>query len=225
MNLIAIINQTTLATPDEVAAYADAQQIQISRDVEPHYRDAKVLLVGPNDKVPRDAWPMLLIDTDADVPDAIAWHEVDGLHPTAIVPLKLSLDAGDPWTLAASHEALEMLVDPYCVRYTMARYKGRRAAVIEEICDPVENDSYQINDVVVSNFVLPRWFSVGKHQPGDPFDFLGKLLGPFPLMSLGGYFQYSYDLVHWNDVFGKEAKSYRKDKWKYSRRAKRERLR
>jgi hypothetical protein len=72
---------------------------------------------------------------------------------------------GPNWTVAASHELLEMLIDP----------QGETIAsdYLEEICDPVQFVWYRIGDVYVSDFVTPAWFSAA----GGPWDLAGRLAG------------------------------------------------
>lgn len=221
MPVIAVINKTTLASHDDVAAYVTAQQMQINRDAAYWYGPCQIVLCGPTDPLPVGAWPLLLCDTDNDVPDALGWHDVEGLHPAGYVPLSLSIDNGDSWTATASHEVLEMIGDPYTVRVAWITYKGRHGITPVEVCDPVESDEYQIAGVQVSNFVLPTWFASGRHSPGTRFDFLNKLAGPFPAMTAGGYFSVLTDWKHWQQVFGKGVKDHMKNAGKWSRRARR----
>ena len=46
-----------------------------------------------------------------------------------------------------------------------------------EVCDPVENWSYPLDGVQVSDFVLPDYFNSG----AGPWDEMGALTGPFAL--------------------------------------------
>jgi len=58
-----------------------------------------------------------------------------------------------------SHEVIEMLIDPY--------FYTEPDGVPLEACDPVELRGYQIDGVVVSDFVTPAWFTVGARGPYD----------------------------------------------------------
>lgn len=62
-------------------------------------------------------------------------HRPDVLLPCALV------SKDEDWTVDASHELLEMLVDP--------------STEGEEICDPVETITYQVDGVWVSEFITP----------------------------------------------------------------------
>jgi hypothetical protein len=52
--------------------------------------------------------------------------------------------------------------------------------------DPVEEDTFLVDGVQMSNFVHPSWFEPFKHPPGTKFDHLGLLKAPFT-MTKGGY--------------------------------------
>ncbi len=74
----------------------------------------------------------------------------------------------EAWTIAASHEVLEMLVDPYGNRLQSSvamEIKGKKIVdgtgqygYLVESCDPCEDDKYgyTINGVVVSDFITPH---------------------------------------------------------------------
>ena len=55
-----------------------------------------------------------------------------------------------------------------------------------EMCDPVEEDTFLVDGIQMSNFVYPAWFEPFKHPPGTKFDHLGLLKKPFTLTK-GGY--------------------------------------
>lgn len=107
---------------------------------------------------------------------SLAW--VDGFHnvsPQELPQAVVLLHPADrlPWSEIASHELLEMLVNPY--------YERRRAddGGPLEICDAVDAEAYFVrlrggHRVMLADFVLPAWFrpdSVG------PWDKLGLLKG------------------------------------------------
>lgn len=89
-------------------------------------------------------------------------------------------------SIVVSHEACEMMMNPEINSWRQLR-DGRMT--VEELCDAVQGDYYNINvggkQVSVSNFLLPSWFD---YAPGSAskFDYMGKLGGPFSL-SRGGY--------------------------------------
>lgn len=83
------------------------------------------------------------------------------------------------WTVALSHEAIELLVDPNVntlVRGPHPRAK-RQVFYYREVCDPVQSDVYMVNGIRVCNFVLPAYFAPGKKSRHT--NFLGVPLRPF----------------------------------------------
>jgi hypothetical protein len=52
--------------------------------------------------------------------------------------------------------------------------------------DPVEEDTFPVDGILMSNFVHPSWFEPFKHPSGTKFDHLGLLTKPFS-MTKGGY--------------------------------------
>ena len=93
------------------------------------------------------------------------------------------------WTLSASHEACEYVMNLRLDRYAIGP-EGWRWPM--EVCDMVEDGGYPImvnrfevpRSVMVSNFVLPSFWKLdGKW----PYDYLGVLTEPFSVEARGGY--------------------------------------
>ena len=88
-----------------------------------------------------------------------------------------------PWTVTASHEILEMLVNPYVTTatYLNAQQTGvgftPRLFAMFEVVDPCQYDWYDIAGVTVGDFVHPAWFFGTDAHPG-PFDHLGRIAAP-----------------------------------------------
>jgi hypothetical protein len=82
-----------------------------------------------------------------------------------------------------SHKVCEWFAD----RFLNLWADGPKGEYSVEICDPVENDSYDIDGVSVSNFVTPRYFDP-LAPAGSQFDYLKKLTKPFTITT-GGYIQ------------------------------------
>jgi hypothetical protein len=80
----------------------------------------------------------------------------------------------EEWTVSLSHEALEMIADPECNLVARGPHPSKRGQYVfhyYEMCDAVQNDTYAIDGVDVSNFVLPLYFT-GQDEPGGRNDFL-----------------------------------------------------
>lgn len=139
---------------------------------------------------PAGVSPLVLFD-DADQADALGYHDIDphGL-PYGRVFVHTILDAGGSLyqgptsvSVTLSHELLEMVGDPGANRWADNVVDGYGYAI--ELCDAVEGDSYEIDGVHVSNFVLPSYFDAMTPRTAR-FDFLARLPGPFT-MTRGGY--------------------------------------
>ncbi len=95
-------------------------------------------------------------------------------------------DLGD-WTVTLSHELLELIVDP-TVNGFVPGPDPRAASAGEswlwhayEVCDAVESTVYEIDDIMVSNFVTPAYFAQGQ-AAGARNDFLGIGVAPFGVL-------------------------------------------
>lgn len=126
---------------------------------------------------------MDIVDT-IDVPGATGYHTNDA---GIIYGRVLARDVHDT-SITVSHEALEMLIDPSAAEW---RAMPDGFAVAKEVCDPVQGDAYPVNvalgeimrSVLLSNYVLPRWFTPG--ATGE-VDRMGRIREAFE-MSAGGY--------------------------------------
>jgi hypothetical protein len=157
---------------------------------------------------------LLTIVDNPDQAGVLGWH-TEGAHGViyGYVFAAPVLDnggqvlTGATYTVAAtlSHEVLETIADPHVNLWTTG---PSDTLISQEVCDPVENGSYEIDGVSVSNFVTPNWFD-GQAAPGAPMDYLGKVSQPFQ-MDKGGYF------VHVkagkpSQVFGEDVPGWRRD--------------
>ena len=103
----------------------------------------------------------------------------------------------DGWTIAASHEVLEMLVDPYGNRLHSSRsieIVGNRIKdgpgqfeYLVEACDPCEADTYgySINGIAVSDFITPHFYDPVT-AAGTRYSFTGAIKSPREILP-GGY--------------------------------------
>jgi len=187
---IVLLNGSTLVNHDDAERIAEACGEQLL-DACDRYSRARVALsfaAGP-DQLPAGV-PIALIADDAEEPGALAWHTEDE-HGAIILRIgaKTCLDAGGgilaggpSVSSAVSHELLETLIDPF-VNEWVDMGDGKRA-VAKEVCDPVQDGTYTIAGVDVSNYVLPAWWN--PRAEGEKFDRLGVLSAPFTRTE-GGY--------------------------------------
>ncbi len=209
---ISIINHTDGEISDtELQQVLRAINRQIAEDFEPAWgMGARMRLDGRTVNAPDSMTSadvrgdaVIYLWNHATVKDALGYHDKSnrGL-PDGYVFTTLCKQLGESWTVTLSHEVLELIADPESNLLVMGRHPTERRNVFYwyEMCDPVQTQTYMIDGVEVSNFVLPLYF-VGARQKnltGARTDFLatreaGGTLKPFGV-SPGGYVGY-YDPV------------------------------
>ena len=140
---------------------------------------------------------------DADQANALAYHDLtsDGL-PVAKVFVRTTLANNDLVSVSASHELVEMLVDPAINMMTTG--PDRQLIYAYESADPVEALNFNVNDIPMSNFVFPSYFETFHAPNSVPFDQMNAVNQPFQILS-GGY-QIVFQNGQWNQIFGSPQK-------------------
>ena len=185
--VICVMNPSTVMSDEEVAALIPAMQKQVDRDFNPAWNiDADLEFVSGDEAPIPGSWWLSVLD-DSDQAGALGYHDVtdEGL-PLGKVFAKTDKELGLQVSVTFSHELLEILADPEINRCVfLQRQDGSGMIVAYESCDAVEADAlaYEIDGVLVSDFVTPRWFMPG--FPG-PYDFKEHTTGPVQLLQ-GGY--------------------------------------
>lgn len=200
---IACINHATVDLGVDFDALIAAMQSFVDEHVAPVW-GTRAKLIKTKGLVP-GKWAMVFLD-HADHAHALAYHDLtpDGL-PLARVFVKTTLKNNDLVSVSASHELVEMLVDPSINLVTMR--SGSRLVYGYESADPVEELTFLVNGIPMTNFVYPTYFEAF-HKPGSVwFDHLGKINKPFEIHP-GGY-QGVYKKGKWTQVFGSPEKKKR----------------
>ena len=195
---ISVINSSTLIQDSEIKVAMEALQSQVTNDFAPVWGvDAQLTLVPQGENPKPNTWWLVILDT-SDQAGALGYHDLtqEGL-PLGKVFAQSDLDAGTSWTVTASHELLEMLVDPD-INLTVFVQPSATAGTLYayEVCDACEADGYgyTIGKTLVSDFVYPAWFESFRTPHSTKFDRQGKITQPFQLLSGGyiGVFDVSY---------------------------------
>lgn len=156
--VIAITNASTCLTDAQVEAVIPALQKQASTDFKAYWQeDCTLAFLTKNEPLTRGWWQVVVVDTP-DQAGALGYHQLSSAGmPLGKVFAKFDLRNGFSWTVTLSHELLEMLADPW-INWCAIGNDSRVYAL--EVCDPVESDGlgYEIDGVLVSNFVTPAWF-------------------------------------------------------------------
>ena len=181
--VIAITNASTCVTDAQVEAVLPPLQKQVTNDFRAYWDiDCTLTFPGRDQPLPRGWWQIVVLD-DPDQAGALGYHELSSQNtPLGKVFAKLDLQNRSSWTVTLSHELLEMLADPW-INWCVVGSDDKIYAL--EVADAVEADQlgYQIDGVLVSDFVTPAWFGPAE---ADRVDFRQHLSRELELAS-GGY--------------------------------------
>lgn len=201
---IAVINESTAITDGDVQKMLPAFQQQWNRDLQPIWgvEEATFTFVPKRHKPANGSWWVVFLD-NSDQADALAYHDLtnEGL-PISKVFVKTILSDHASVSVGATHEICEMAVDPWL---NSAYQDPQGVFWAGEVCDPVEDDQYgyQIDGILVTDFVTPNWFA---HQHARKvFDFKRHNTKAFEVLT-GGYAQKFDPQSGWQQVTGSQAK-------------------
>jgi hypothetical protein len=200
---IACFNRATVPLGVNLDKLIAAMQTYVDKYVAPVWGTPAKLIKTTGFK--KGAWAIVFLD-DADQPGALAYHDLtpDGL-PESKVFVKTTLADHQLVSVSASHELVEMLVDP--ATNMMTTGPSPRLMYAYESADPVEELSFAVDGIQMSDFVYPAYFETF-HKPGSVrFDYLKKVKKPFQILS-GGY-QIIFKNGKWSQVYGSQAKKKR----------------
>jgi hypothetical protein len=149
----------------------------------------------------KGTWAILFVD-DADVANALGYHDLtpDGL-PLSKVFVRTTTQAGEVVSVTTCHELCEMLVDP---ALNLCSTGPRNRLYAYETCDAVEEETFKINGVEMSDFVYPSWFEDFHKPSSTQFDYLKKVTKPFQILH-GGYMPV-FKNGEWTEIFGASPK-------------------
>ena len=156
--MIAITNASTCLTDAQVEAVLPALQKQVTSDFRAYWDVHCTLIFCKHEEaLPTGWWQIVLLD-DPDQAGVLGYHELSSQNtPLGKVFAKLDFQNGSSWTVTFSHELLEMLADPW-INWCVLGNDNKIYAL--EVADAVEADKlgYEIDGVLVSDFVTPAWF-------------------------------------------------------------------
>jgi hypothetical protein len=174
-------------------AAAAALNIQVNRDLSQFWNvKASVHYLPSASKIPAGVWPVFLVKS---LPPGEGGFHMDK-HNQPYAKVIASADS-DEWTVDASHETIEMLVDPYGNRLqnsTSIEIKNGKIqdgtgefAYLVEACDPCEADkyTYAIQGVTVSDFLTPHFYDP-LVTSGTRYSYTGAIKAPRQILP-GGY--------------------------------------
>ena len=195
--IISIVNHTNGLIEDaDLHVAIRAINRQVAEDFEPYWSfGARLRLEGKAGAAPKkteladmrgDA--VIYLWDKVDVADALGYHDRNNRGiPYGFVFPTLSEKLHEPWSVTLSHEALETVGDAQANLLVQGPHPAQPTKTVFhwfEMCDAVQNETYKVDGVAVSNFVLPLYFTPGE-QPGARNDFLGISHANSTLASFG----------------------------------------
>lgn len=200
-----VLNRSTVVAREEANRVTDALRKQLQADYAAGWEVGAAVEIDLRESAADDAWQLVLLD-DSDQADALGYHDLTETgRPLGKVFVRSVAQSGGQWSVAASHELLEMMADPdinLAAQGPSPNDPKAEAFYAYENCDPVQGDAYAIDGVTVSDFVYPEFFEIDPAS-GARFDHLGLLSSPFTLRP-NGYLSFLPipGSAHWQQIFG-----------------------
>jgi hypothetical protein len=205
--IISIVNHTNgKVTDEELQRAIRAINRQITEDFVPYWSmGATLRLEGRSAAQPDSAQTadmrgdaVIYLWDKADVDGAIGYHFQNNRGiPFGFVFTSIAEEVGEDWSVTLSHEALELIGDPETNLLVIGPHpdpnQSREVFFWFEMCDAVQAESYEIEGIKVSNFLLPLYFTGTREtdEVGARNDFLGRAYKGQTLRSFsinpGGY--------------------------------------
>ena len=197
---IAVFDKSSTPLGVDLAELTRALQAYVKEFVAPVW-GTPARLVTARDFV-KGAWALVFLD-DADEANALAYHELtpDGL-PVSRVFVKTIRRAHESVSVSASHELVEMLVDPAINLWANGPDPAQMWAY--EAADPVEALSFDVDGQAMSDFVYPAWFEGFRRPRSAKFDEMGKTDRPYQVLRDG--YQIVWQNGRTSEIFGSAAK-------------------
>ena len=196
--MISVINRTNGVVKDREILFAiRAINRQINEDFFPYWSFGSSLrLEGSTEELPNKEHPedmrgdaVIYMWDKVDTKAALGYHDQNfsGI-PYGFVFTRLASQLHEDWSVTLSHEALEITGDPETNLLVMGPHpdplEHRNVFHMFEMCDAVQAESYEIDGIAVSNFVLPLYYTSGDEFKGRN-DFLGTTYRGKTLESFG----------------------------------------
>ncbi|HET6246629.1 MAG TPA: hypothetical protein VFE47_02935 [Tepidisphaeraceae bacterium] len=194
---VGLVDKGSGLDPSLVQAAAAALNIQVMRDLPQYWNvSATVRYLPDPKKIPVGVWPVFLVPR---LPPGEGGVHLDKKNqPYSLV---IGTPGNNDWTIDASHETIEMLVDPSGNRMQTSRAieiegNGVQDAVGEfgylvEACDPCEANqyAYSIQGIAVSDFITPHFYDPVATS-GTRYSFGGNIQRPRQILP-GGYISFT----------------------------------
>jgi hypothetical protein len=178
--VVSLVNRCDDLQDEEIAKIASALTKQVKDDFDPAW-GCPATIRASNSPGASD-WQIVFLD-DAEAADNLGYHELTfNGQPISKVFVKATRKAGQKVSTTASHELLEMLIDPGAQMWAQ---NTDGAMYAYEVCDAVEEVEYQIGGISVSDFVYPSFFESWHAPDSTKFDREGRVTKPFETLRRG----------------------------------------
>jgi hypothetical protein len=204
---VVIVDRTHSIDPTLLHNAALALNSQAAQDLTQYWSGitANVSSAPTLSAVPQGAWPVFLVKSLP--PGEGGFHMDKRNQPYAKV---IASPDDESWTIDASHEIIEMLVDPYGNRMQSSQAiaisgndvvdSSGTFSYLVEACDPCEanNYAYDIAGIAVSDFITPNYYDASS-TPNTLYSFKGNITRPRQMLP-GGYISYIQPDGSWNQI-------------------------
>jgi hypothetical protein len=204
---VGLVDTTGQIDGDQMQSVAEALNIQVSQHLPQFWTVQATVQYLPNAKrIPSGVWPVKLV---ASLPPGEGGFHLDKHNQPYSEVIASSDD--DSWSIDASHETVEMLVDPNGNRMqagvaieiagTNIQDGMGQFNYLVEACDPCEANAYgyEIQGVLVSDFITPHFYD-SLTTPGTRYSFTGALTKPREVLP-GGYISFvNQETDEWQQI-------------------------
>jgi hypothetical protein len=193
---VGLVDTTGEISAELMQSVAAALNVQVTRDLPQFWTVQASVQYLPNaKKIPAGVWPVKLVKSLP--PGEGGFHLDKHNQPYAEV---IANPGDDSWSVDASHETIEMLVDPSGNRMQSSIAIEIVGKTIEdgtsqfnylvEACDPCEanNYGYEIQGILVSDFITPHFYDPVMTS-GTRYSFTGAVTKPRDILP-GGYISF-----------------------------------
>jgi hypothetical protein len=193
---VGLVDTTRSLESALVEATAAALNVQVMRDLSQYWNvQATVRYLPDPNKIPVGVWPVFLV---AKLPRGEGGVHLDkNNQPYSLV---IGTPDSNDWTIDASHETLEMLVDPAGNRLQPSRAievvddttedTAGEFEYLVEACDPCEANqyAYSVQGIAVSDFITLRFYDPVS-AAGTRYSFASNIQKPRQILP-GGYISF-----------------------------------
>ena len=179
---IAVVNFSNQLTDQQVQEAIRAVNRQVVEDFIPIWGAGRICKIHEpvfdpadidtlaNDPVFADS--IIYVVDEGLIQGALGFHDLNARDIPFGFVFVLNLQG---WTVTLSHEVLELIIDPTVNIFVPGpdpRDANNVVLHTYEVCDAVERTTYEIDQIAVSNFLTPSYFTIGD-AAGTRNDFLG----------------------------------------------------